>query len=210
MNAVSADKTPTAHPPPPSECKIYQSEVEELTDLMPTTISMQAADRKFFSQNDLSQPSVLAFCHICSTASNRNNISNTSLCLAKAQGKCRHTQVKETQLCVICATRPQKVVICATRPQKVPRFVTTPNKLQRLILILFSFLFFCCGFCCCLGFCCCCCGGKGGGFFLCVWSFFFFCLVYLANIYATKCWYKWVNLFTIKSNKEQNKNVSLF
>ena len=131
------------------------------------------------------------------SASNRNNISNTSLCFAKAQGKCRHTQVKEIQLCVICATRPQKVVICATRPQKVvicatrpqkvPRFVTTPNKLQRLILILFSFLFFCCGFCCCLGFCCCCCGGKGGVVFVCVWSFFFFCLVYLANIYATKC-----------------------
>ena len=92
MNAVSADNPP----PRLSECKMFHFEANELTDLMPTTISMQAADRKFFSQNDLSQPSVLAFCHICSTASNRNIINNTSLCLAKAQGKHRHTQVKET------------------------------------------------------------------------------------------------------------------
>ena len=46
---------------------------------------------------------------------------------------------------------------------------------------------------------------------VCVWSFFFFCLVYLVNIYATKHRYERVNLLITMSNKEQkNKKVSLF
>ena len=198
MNAVSADKTPTPHPPSPSECKIYQSEVEELTDLMPTTISMQAADRKFFSQNDLSQPSVLAFCHICKQQEQHQQHQPLP---RQGTGQMQtYSSQGDTVMCDMChkATKSSKI---RHHPKQAAKTDTYP---------FFISVFCCCGFCCCLGFCCCRCGGKGGGFFcVCVWSFFFFCLVYLANIYATKCWYQWVNLFTIKSNKEQNKNVSL-
>ena len=136
-------------PPPPYECKIYQFEANEITDLMPTTISMQAADRKFFSQNDLSQPSVLAFCHICSTASNRNNISNTMQPLPhQGTGQMQtYSSQGDRQLCV-----------CATRPQKVPRFVTPPPPPSKQaakidtypffvsVLLLLCFLLFVWGF----------------------------------------------------------------
>ena len=88
-----------------------------LTDLIPTTISMQAADRKFFSQNDFSHPSVLAFCHIYNTACNTNNIrnNNRSFWLIKTHSKHGHKQIRVRESSLYYA-----------RPEKTHGFIPSP------------------------------------------------------------------------------------